>query len=150
MPTNCAVWDQVAGVDGRVSAPVEDEIPLGDVPATVNLGERVKVSKRGDHDHAVAVFREEVVGDRVALAGRLVAVDRDRALPVEVHHRLVAIQIGEHRGKCLSSFEHVGRLTALAVHVHREAGVGGEERLLPFGVAVSRTRVVQALRSPLK
>ena len=60
---------------------------------------------------------------------------RDRALSVEVRRRLVAIQIGEHRRECLSSFEHVGRLAAFAVHVDGEAGVGGEERLLTFGVA---------------
>jgi hypothetical protein len=31
--------------------------------------------------------------------------------------------------------EDVGRLAAFAVHVDGEAGVLGEERLLPFGVA---------------
>jgi hypothetical protein len=56
-------------------------------------------------------------------------------LPIEVRRRLVAIQIGEHRRQCLSSLEHVRRCAALAVHVNREARVGGEERLLPFGVA---------------
>jgi hypothetical protein len=61
-------------------APVEDELPFGEVPTTVNLGERVKVSGRGDHDLPLTVFGEEVVGDRVALAGGAVAVDRDRAL----------------------------------------------------------------------
>jgi hypothetical protein len=44
--------------------------PLGEVPTSVNLGERVKVSERGDHDLAVAVFREEVVGDRLAPGGQ--------------------------------------------------------------------------------
>ena len=65
-------------------APVEEELPLGEGPTTVNLRERVKVPERGDHDLAVAVLGEEVVGDRVTLARGAVAVDRDRALPVEV------------------------------------------------------------------
>ena len=76
-----------------------------------------------------------MVGDRVALAGRAVAVDGDRALSVEVRCRFVAIQIGEHRRECLSSFEHVCRLAAFAVHVDREARVDREERLLALGVA---------------
>src|SRR4249920_787244 len=63
-------------------APVEEQLTLGEVPATVNFDERVKVPERGDHDLAVACFGEEVVGDRVALAGGAVAVDRDRALAV--------------------------------------------------------------------
>ena len=50
------------------------------------------------------------MGD-LALAGGPVAVDRDRALPVEVRGRVVAIQIGEHRRKRISSLEHdVGSL----------------------------------------
>ena len=39
---------------------------------------------------------EEVVGDAVALAGRPVALERDRALAVEVHRRLVAVEVVEH------------------------------------------------------
>ena len=73
-------------------APVEDELAFGEVPAAVDLGECVEVAERGDHDLAVAVLGEDVVRDRVALAGRAVAVERDGALPVEVRRGLVAVR----------------------------------------------------------
>jgi len=41
----------------------------------------------------------------------------------------------KHRRERLSSCERVHRLAAFAIHVDREAGVGGEERLLTLGVA---------------
>ena len=60
-------------------APVENEIALGEIPGTVDLGEGVQVAQRGDHDRALAVGREQVVRDRVALAGGPVAVEFDSA-----------------------------------------------------------------------
>ena len=67
------------GPRGRRSrfAPFEKGFPLGEEPTTVNPDESVKVSERGDHSVAVAVLGEEVMGDRVALAGGMVAIDRD-------------------------------------------------------------------------
>ena len=76
-----------------------------------------------------------MVSDAVALAGRTVAVERDRALAVEVHGRLVAVEVIEHGCQCLAAFEHLRGLRALPVHVHGEVGVLGEQRLLPLRVA---------------
>jgi hypothetical protein len=115
-------------------APVEDEFALGEVPAAVELGEGVEVAEGGDHDLAVAVFGVDVVGDRVALAGRAVTLERDGALPVEVRGHLVAIEVVEDGRQRFSPMKHVGRLAAFALHVDGEDGVVGEERLLPFGV----------------
>jgi hypothetical protein len=60
-------------------------------------------------------------------------------LAVEVRRHLVTIQIVEDGCEGFSSLQDVGRLGAFAVHVDGEAGVVGEERLLPFGVAAVGT-----------
>ena len=52
-----------------------------------------------------------------------------------MRRHLVTIQIVEDGCEGFSSLQDVGRLGAFAVHVDGEAGVVGEERLLPFGVA---------------
>ena len=75
------------------------------------------------------------MGDAVALAGGSVAIERDRALAVEVHRGLVAVEVIEHRRKRLAAVEFLRGLRALAVHVDDEVGVLGEQRLLPLGVA---------------
>src|SRR5262245_20528692 len=116
-------------------APVDDEIALGEVPTLVDLGERVEVAERRDYELADAVFAEHVVRDRVALAGGVPPVDRDRALAVEVGGDLVALEVLEDGRERLPPFEHVGRLASLTFYVDGEAGVGREEGLLPLGVA---------------
>jgi hypothetical protein len=54
-------------------------------------------------DLALAVRREEVVRDRVALTGRVVTVEVDRALPVDVRGRLVPIEVSEDRRRAVVS-----------------------------------------------
>jgi hypothetical protein len=69
-------------VDGSRLAPIEEQVPLTEIPVTANLYEGVKVSEGSNHDLAVAVVREEVVGDRVALAASAVldhGLGRNRA-----------------------------------------------------------------------
>ena len=56
---------------------------------------------------ALTIFGEQVVGDAVALAGRLVAVERDRGLAVEVHRRVLAVEVIEHRRQRLAAIEHL-------------------------------------------
>jgi hypothetical protein len=56
-------------------------------------------------------------------------------LSVEVHRRLVAVQVGEDRGQRLTSLQDVRRLIGLAVHVDGEDRVVGEQRFLSVGVA---------------
>ena len=75
------------------------------------------------------------MGDAVALAARAVAVERDRALPVEVHRGLVAVEVVEDRRQGLSAVEYLAGLGTLPVHVDDEVGVLREQRLLSFGVA---------------
>src|SRR5712692_9505550 len=75
-----------------------------------------------------------MVGKRVALSRRAVAVERDGTLPVEMRGCFVPIQVGEDRCKRFASLQYVGRLTFLARHIDREARVDGEERL-SFSVA---------------
>ena len=82
---------------------------------------------------------EEVVGDAVALAGRSVAVQRDCALPVEVHRRPVAVEVVEHWCQHLAAVEYLCGLGALPVHVDDEIGIFGEEQLLTVGVAAVGT-----------
>src|SRR4029077_20228581 len=91
-------------------APVEDELPLCEEPAPVDLGERIQVAERGDHDLALAVLVEDVMGEGVALTRGAVAVDGDRALTVEVRGHLVAVQVVEHWRERLPSLEDVRRL----------------------------------------
>jgi hypothetical protein len=73
--------------------------------------------------------------DRVAEAGGAITVERDRALAVEVRGRLVLPEVVEDGRQPLSPVDDVARFGALPAQVDREAGIGGEERLLPFGVA---------------
>src|ERR1700748_469476 len=100
-------------------APVEDEVALGEQPRAVGLDECVEVAQRCDHDLALAVGGEQVVRDRVALAGGPLAVEHHGALPVEMSRRLVLVQGLEDGGKCLTSFQDVGRVLAAA----EQAGV---------------------------
>ena len=58
--------------------------------AQVSNGQIV-VPDEGGHQLALAVIGEQVMGDAVALAGRAITVERDRALAVEVHRGLVAV-----------------------------------------------------------
>jgi hypothetical protein len=88
-----------------------------------------------DHDLSEPLFGEDVVGDGVALSRGAVALERDRALSVEVHRGLVAVQVGEDRGQRLTPLQDVRRLVALPVHVDGEDRVVGEQRFLPLGVA---------------
>src|SRR6185312_6738460 len=86
-------------------APVEDELALGEQPRSVHFGEGVEVAERRDHDLALAVGREQVMRDRVALTGRTVTVKRDRALAVEVRGRVVLLEVLEDLGQRLSAFD---------------------------------------------
>src|SRR6266849_58020 len=76
-----------------------------------------------------------MVGNRVALARRAVAVERDGALPVEMRRGLVPVQVREDRCQRFASLKHVGRLTFLTLHIDGEARIDGEERLLACSVA---------------
>jgi hypothetical protein len=58
---------------------------------------------------------------------------------LEMRGCLVTIQIGEDRCQRLTSVEHVGGLTAFAIHVDREAGVRSEQGHLPVGVTAVGT-----------
>jgi hypothetical protein len=49
----------------------------------------------GDHDLTLAVVGEEVVSDRVGLAGGTVTIKIDGALAVEVGGRLVMVEVGK-------------------------------------------------------
>jgi hypothetical protein len=55
-----------------------------------------------------AAVREQVVGQAVALSGRSVAIERDRALTVEVRRDLVVVQVVEHRRQGLAAIERFG------------------------------------------
>src|SRR6202020_31891 len=54
-----------------------------------------------EHQFALSVLGEQVVGDAVALAGCPVPVKLDCALTVEVLCGLVAVEVLEHRGQRL-------------------------------------------------
>src|SRR5689334_7509976 len=73
--------------------------------------------------------------DRVALAGGPLAVEHHGALSVEVSRRLVLVQGLEDGRQCLAAFQDVGRVGAGAAHVDGEASAGGEQGLLPLGIA---------------
>jgi hypothetical protein len=45
------------------------------------------------------------MGQAVALAGRPVAVQRDGALPVEMHGDRVLVEVVEHRGQRLAAVQ---------------------------------------------
>jgi hypothetical protein len=95
----------------------------------------VVIPEPPDHQVALAIFGEQVVGDAVAPAGRSDAVEWNRVLSVEVHRRLVAVEVIEHWRQRLAPIEHLRGFRALPVHVHDELGVVCEERLLSFGIA---------------
>ena len=76
-------------------APFEDDLALGDIATLVDLGEGVEVAQPGDHHHASAVLRVNVVGNGVAVAGRPALFQADSALAVEVHRVFVPVQIIE-------------------------------------------------------
>src|SRR5690349_9670137 len=107
-------------------APVEDEVALSEQPRIASLDEGVEVAQRCDHDLALAVGGEQVMRDRVALAGGPRAVEFHGVLPVEMSRRLVLVQVLENGRQCLAAVEDVGRLGARAAHVYGEAGVGRE------------------------
>src|SRR5882672_9015298 len=46
--------DSASGRQRARLGPVDDELALGEVPALLDLGERVEVAERGDHDLAAA------------------------------------------------------------------------------------------------
>ena len=75
------------------------------------------------------------MGDGVALARGPVTVELHGLLAVEVHRRVVAVEVVEHRREGLPSLEDVGRGLLRAVHVDGKAGVGCEERHLSLSVA---------------
>ena len=102
------------------------------------IDEAVEIAKGRDHDHALAVPGEEVVRDRVALTGRVITVERDGALPIEVPGRLVLIEVREDRRQRLAPLDDVGRVCSLAAHEHCEARVDGEQCFLALGVAPIR------------
>jgi hypothetical protein len=79
-----------------------------------------------------------VVGDAVADSGRPVAIEGDRALTVEMHRRLVAVEVLEHGRQRLAAVENLRRLSTRALHVHDEVRVLTEERLLALGIAAIR------------
>lgn len=81
----------------------------------------------------------EVMGNAVALTRRAVAVEPNRALAVEMHRRLVAVQILEHRRQRLSAVQLLARLGPGTIHVDDEAGFLGEEALLTLAVAAVGT-----------
>jgi hypothetical protein len=100
------------------------------------------VSEVRDHQLALAVVGEQVVGDAIALAGRSVVIEGDCGLAVQVHRGLVGVEGIEHRRHRLAASESLRGLGALPVHVDDEVGVLGEERLLPVGVAaIGATRI---------
>ena len=80
-------------------APVHDELALLEVPRSVQFDETVEVAEGCDHDLAFTVLGEEMMSDRVGLAGRTVAIKIDGALTVEVDGRLEAVEISEDRVK---------------------------------------------------
>src|ERR1700730_12066825 len=84
-----------------------DQIALLEVPSTVAPPATVEIAKRRDHDLALAVPGEEVVRDRVALTGRVITVERDGALPIEVRGRLVPSEIREDRRQRLAPLDDV-------------------------------------------
>src|ERR1700722_7264053 len=93
-------------------APVHDELALLEVPRSLQFDETVEVAEGCDHDLSFTVLGEEMMSDRVGLAGRTVAIKIDGALTVEVGGRLEAVEISEDRGHRLAIFEDVGRLAA--------------------------------------
>ena len=93
--TNRSVRDQGCGLDGRVSLQSRTRFRSPKYQLLSILANVSRYRSDATMIMRLPVFGEEVVGDRVALTGRAVAVDRDRALPIEVRRRLVAIQIGD-------------------------------------------------------
>src|SRR3954463_10332439 len=97
--------------------PVDVELALGEQPGPVGLDEGVEIPNGRDHQLALAVLRVQVVGQAIALAGRTIPLEGDRALTVEVRCRLVPVEVVEHRGQGLAAVELLRRLGALAFHV---------------------------------
>src|SRR4051794_30234163 len=118
--------------------PVDVELSLGEQPGLVGLDEGVEIPNGRDHQLALAVFRVQVVGQAIALAGRTVALEGNRALTVEVGRHLVPVEVIEQRSQSLALPELLRGLGALAFHVDEEVGVLGEQRLLPLRVATIR------------
>src|SRR5580698_4397199 len=88
-----------AGVD-----PVDHQAAFGEEPLPVLLDEFVKVADGSDHQGALTVFGDrKVMGQAVALAGGPVPVERDSALPVEMHGDGVLVEVVEHWGQRLSA-----------------------------------------------
>lgn len=64
--------------------PVDEKSAFGEVPAALLLDVLVEVAHRGDHQRAPAIVADgRVVSDGVALAARLIAIDKYCALAVE-------------------------------------------------------------------
>jgi hypothetical protein len=76
-----------------------------------------------------------MVSQAVALAGRPVPVQFDRALAVEVHGRDVGVEGVEDRCQGLAAAQVLRRLGVPGVHVDDEAGVLGEQGHLALSVA---------------
>jgi hypothetical protein len=74
---------------------LEDDLAFRDVSRLVHLGEGVEVAQPRDHHCAGSLFVVDVVGNRVAVSGRLLPVKSDGTLAVEVHRRLEAVDVIE-------------------------------------------------------
>jgi hypothetical protein len=90
--------------------PVDVEVALGEQPGAVEVDEGVAVPEVREHQLALAVLGEQVVGDAVALAGRPVPVELDRALTVEVLCGLVPVEVLEYGRQRLAAVEDLGGL----------------------------------------
>src|SRR5580704_712144 len=76
-----------------------------------------------------------MVSEAVALAGGPVPAQDDGALAIEVHRRLIGVQVVEDRSKILSAMKLLTRLPVAAVHEDDEMSVGGEQRHLSGRIA---------------
>jgi DNA-binding CsgD family transcriptional regulator len=141
-------------------APVEKEPPLGEGPTTVNLGEGVKVSERGDHDHASTVVGEEVVRDRstggwLRRQSRRVDARKELRIAYEMftdigmeafaeRARVELEATGEHARKRI--VETLGDLTPQESQISRLAAQGHTNREIATQLFISTSTVEYHLR----
>jgi hypothetical protein len=105
--------------------PIGNQLAVSEAPRTVLADERIQIANGYDQQHALTVLRPNVVGETVGLAARLVTVEPDGALSVEVGRDLVVVEDLERLGELGVALQALHRLCGsriTCVDAHRTVG----------------------------
>src|SRR5487761_446187 len=91
--------------------PLDHQLALGEQPGAVGLpGELIQIANERHHQGALTTYLVQVMGDAVRLTCGTVPVDHYGALPVEMHRRLIGIQVVEDGRQRLPAVQLLSRL----------------------------------------